>query len=544
VKRLLGAALFTMWATSAAASTTVFLGGAIYTENDKQPWASALVVRDGRIAYVGSDAGAGRFIDKQTRVIRLHGRMMLPGFHDAHAHPMSASLRFLRCRLGGKTTRAALFSAIRACAAAHADAAWLVGYEYPSKAFEKNPVTRAELDALVPDRPAYIANETGFSAWVNSRALAAAGIDPASNSSGLISDEVLDRVHAKIPRPTETEYRAALKLWTAKANAFGITSVFDAAASPPMVAAYHAADLAGELNLRVVAAQLVDPKRGSDQVDEMVRRRVGARGDRFRADAAKIFLDGEIDQHTAALLAPYADAPKGSGALFLQSDALNALVQRLDREGFLIHIHVMGDAAVRAGLDAYENAIAANGAKDRRHQLAHVALADPSDIARFGALGVTANFSPGWFRVEDPALPGTEAALGPERATRLYPAASVAARRGRIVMSSDWPATSMNPLDGIEAAVTRQAPRGAVPSLQPQNRVDLATALAAYTKNAAWAAREDEIDGTLEVGKAADLVVLDKNLFRIDAAAIHAVRVVLTLVNGGPTYLDKTSGWR
>lgn len=544
MNRLLTAALALLWTRTAAASTTVFIDGAIYTENDRQPWASALVVRDGRIAYVGDDAGARRFIDKQTRVIPLHGRMMLPGFHDAHAHPMSASLRFLRCQLGGKSTRLALFEAIRACAAAHRDTAWIVGYEYPSKAFEKQPLTRADLDALAPDRPAYIANETGFGAWVNSRALAAADIDPNSNPSGLVSDDALERVHAMIPRPTESEYRAALKLWTAKAIAFGITSVFDAAASPPMVAAYHAADLAGELKLRVVAAQLIDPKRGPEQVDELVTRRDNTQGPQFQADAAKIFLDGEIDQHTAALLAPYADRPGGKGALFVQSDALNAMVGRLDREGFLIHIHVMGDAAVRAGLDAYARAIVENGPRDRRHQLAHVALADPADLARFGQLGVAANLSPGWFRADDPATSTSEAALGPDRANRLYPAASIAAQGGRIVMSSDWPATSMNPLDGIEVAVTRRAPGGTGPSLRPQERVSLATALAAYTKNAAWAAREDDVDGTIETGKSADLVVLDKNLFRIDAADIHTARVVLTLLNGRPTFRDKGSGWR
>lgn len=538
MRRLLAAVLILTWASAASASTTVFLGGAIYTLNDKQPWASALVVRDGRIAYVGTDVGARPFIGRHAHAIGLRGRMMLPGFHDAHAHPMSASLRFLRCQLGGKSTRAALFAAIRACAAAHADSAWLVGYEYPSKAFETQPLTRAELDALVPDRPAYIANETGFSAWVNAPALRAAGIDPKSKAGGSVSGDMRDLVHAKIPRATETEYRAALRLWTAKANAFGITSVFDAAASPPMVEAYHAADLAKELKLRVVAAQLVDPKRGPEQVDEMATRRDGSRGPRFRADAAKIFLDGEIDQHTAALLAPYADRPESSGELFIRSESLDALVKNLDRAGFLIHIHVMGDAAVRAGLDAYERAMAANGARDRRHQLAHVALAAPSDIPRFGALGVAANLSPGWFRPDDPALKDAQIALGPSRARLLYPGASIAARGGRIVMSSDWPATSMNPLEGIEVAVTR-APLGKLgPVDEPDQRISPELAVRAYTRNAAWAAGEEAIDGSLEIGKSADLIVVDRNIFRIAKQSIHRTRVLLTMLGGETVYRD------
>lgn len=529
---------------SAAPSMTVFLGGAIYTLNDKQPWASALVVHDDRIAYVGSDVGARAFLSKNARVIPLHGRMMLPGFHDAHVHPMSASLRFLRCQLGGKTDKATLFAAIRACAAAHRDAAWLVGYEWSSKAFEKRPLTRTELDMLVPDRPAYIANEDGFSAWANSRALAAADIDPESNPAGFVSGEMLERVHAKIPRATEAEYRAALKLWTTKANALGITSVFDAAASPPMVEAYHAADLAKELGLRVVAAQLVDPKRGPDQVDEMIARRDSTRGRRFRADAAKIFLDGELDQRTAALLAPYADKPDTSGELFIQPDALNALTKRLDASGFLIHMHVMGDRAVEAGLDALKQAVEENGSTDPRHQLAHVGLATRRDSSRFGVVQVAANFSPGWFRPDDPALTATEAAVGPERARNLFPIARIAWFSGRIVMSSDWPATSMNPLEGIEVAVTRHAPGGIGPVNRPEQRVSLALALRAYTLNAAWVAREDEFDGSLEVGKLADLIVLDRNLFKIPPSSVHKARVLLTLLDGEPTYKDKGLHWR
>ncbi|HVU19699.1 MAG TPA: amidohydrolase [Rhizomicrobium sp.] len=524
---------------AAAASTTAFLGGAIYTLNDKQPWATALVVDSGHIVYVGDERGARPFLAKASRVVRLNGRMMLPGFHDAHAHPMSASLRFLRCQFGGKSTRPALFAAIRACAASHPDAAWLVGYEFPSKAFEKQPLTRAELDALVPDRPAYIANETGFGAWANSRALATAEIDTATVPAGILNDDALNRVHARIPRATEAEYRAALKLWMDKANALGITSVFDAAASPPMVEAYHAADLAGDLKLRVVAAQLVDPKRGMDQVNEMTARRDSTRGQRFRADAAKIFLDGEIDQHTAALLAPYADKPDTKGELFVQPDVLNPLVKRLDSAGFLIHIHVMGDAAVRAGLDALEGARLANGPADRRPQLAHVALAEPEDTARFGAIGVTANFSPGWFRPDDPALAGIEAALGPQRSRWLYSIARVADTNGRIVMSSDWPATSMNPLEGIEVAVTRQAPGGRGPINHPEQCVSLALALRAYTADAAWVVREDEMDGSLEVGKAADLIVLDRNLFKVRPGAIHQARVLLTLLDGEPVFRSR-----
>jgi len=534
-------------ATEAVAGNTIFLGGAIYTLNDRQPWASALVVADGRIAYVGDDRGAAHYVAKASRIIRLEGRMMLPGFHDAHAHPMSAGLRLLRCQLDSLKAAPQVEAAIRKCDG-DVKEDWLFANGWSAKL---SPPSLAKLDALVPDRPAYIANEDGFAVWVNSRTLRASGIDPASSKisglerdpqthefTGVVTGDALNLVRQFRPKPSEVQFREAFKRWSALANANGITSVFDAAASPPMVDAYHAADLARELKLRVVAAQLADPARGPEQVDDMVARRARVQGARFHADAAKIFLDGEISQHTAALLQPYADAPDTRGDLLIQPDALNALVKRLDAEGFLIHMHAMGDRAVRSGLDAIERAMTANGAKDRRDQIAHIELADPADIPRFAALGISANLSPGWFDPDDPEIASAETALGPDRASRMYPAATLAAHGARLVMSSDWPATAMNPPENIQIAVTRQPLDGSKPPKRPEERIDLAAALKAYVRSAAWVVREDATDGSLETGKAADLIVLDRNLFRIPARDLHNARVLLTLLDGESVYRD------
>jgi len=539
--------------SAAAAGNTVFLDGAITTLNDKQPSATALVIADGHIVYVGDDKGARPYVTPASRVVRLQGRMMLPGFHDAHTHPMSAALRLLRCQLDGIKTGPKMEAAIRGCDRT-ASEDWLFASSWSAKVLSPS---LAKLDALVPDRPAYVANEDGFAVWVNSKTLKAAGIDPETSKlsglerdpqthafTGVVTGDALTEVRKFRPKPSESQFREALKRWSKMANAYGITSVFDAAASPPMVDAYHAADLAGELTLRVVAAQLADPEHGPEQVGDMIARRDRVRGTRFRADAAKIFLDGEISQHTAALLQPYADTPGTRGDLFLQPDALNALVKRLDAEGFLIHMHAMGDRAVRSGLDAIEQAMAANGPKDRRHQIAHIELADPADLPRFAALGVTANLSPGWFDPNDPEIAPAEAALGPERARLTYPAASIAAHNGRLVMSSDWPATAMNPLENIQIAVTRQPLDGSKPPKGPKERVNLATALAAYIRDAAWVAREDDIDGTIETGKEADLIVLDRDLFKVPAGSIHNAHVLLTLLDGEPVYRDKRIPWR
>jgi predicted amidohydrolase YtcJ len=524
---MLALALFA--ATAAHADTTVFRGGAVYTLDAAHPWASGLVVVDGRVAYVGSDQGAKKYERPGARLIALHGRMILPGFHDGHTHPMSGAMRLLRCKLGGLRTAAAIGDAVRACAVGQ-KGAWLLGAGWSPAAFGPEGPTVAALDALVPDRPAYLTTEDGFTGWANSKALAIAGVA----ATGALPPDKAQSVRRHVPPPSEAQYREALRRASAIANRFGITSVFDAAATPAMLDAYHDADLAGELTLRVVAAQLVNPLLGPDQVDDMIARRDRVQGPRFRADAAKIFLDEEISLHTAAMIEPYADAPTERGRLFVRQPAFDAIVRRLDAEGFLIHMHVMGDLAVRTGLDAIEHAIAANGPRDRRHQLAHVGVADAADIPRFGELGVAANFTPLWAQSDDPAFAATQIALGPERSRRMHPIASIAAGGGRIVAGSDWMSTSMNPLDSVRAAATRS----------DGQRVSLAAILAAYTKDAAWAAREDTTDGTLAAGKAADLIVLDRNLFKRPAAWLNKAHVLLTLLDGKPVYRDPSFSWR
>ncbi|MGH6871520.1 MAG: amidohydrolase [Rhizomicrobium sp.] len=550
---VLALALACVLAASADAGDLVLRGGAVYTLDPARPWASAVVIRDGRIGYVGSDRGAGAFAAPGAQTIALHGRMVLPGFHDAHVHPMSAGLRLLQCRLEDARTRAQLAAAIRACASAKPPGAWLQGIGWPARLFGPEGPSRAMLDAIVSDRPVFLRTEDGFTAWVNSKALALAGIDARTpdapgldrdprnhEPAGLLHDDAIALVRSHIPAPTQAEYRQALRRVTAQSNSFGVTSLFDASANAAMLDAYHAADLANELTVRVVAAQHVDPAAGPEQVDAFVARRDRVRGHYFRADAAKIFLDGEIDRHTAALLAPYADRPDFRGSLLLPAGRLDAIVERLDAEGFLIHMHAMGDGAVRAGLDSIELAMKANGPRDRRDQIAHVGVADPADIPRFAQLGVTANFQPLWFPASDPSAGPTEAVLGPDRARWIMPMASIAAAGGRIVAGSDWPATSLNPLDGIQAAITRQPPDGSLPPRQPQERVSLAAILAAYTRDAAWVVREDGIDGRIVVGNAADLVVLDHDLFKVKPVNLHKTRVLLTLLDGRTVYRATT----
>ena len=521
----------------AGADDAVLHNGAVYTLNDKEPWATALVIHEGRIAYVGDEAGLKPYL-AGARVIDLHGAMVLPGFQDAHIHPMSGAMRLLQCDLSGAKTLQDVEQAVKADAAAKPAHPWVFCNSLPETLGPK--LTRRLLDNWSPDKPAFIRTYTGFSAWANSKALIAAH-RPADGSGALTGDAV-NAVRYTVPPPSAAEYREALQRASAMANRAGITSLFDAAANPDMLDAYHAADLAGELTVRVTAAQRVDADQGLDQVDAMVKRRGEVQGNRFKADAAKIFLDGELDQHTAFMLAPYADDPTSRGPVIPQ-DQLDALVQKLDAAGFLIHMHAMGDGAVHAGLDSVEHAMQMDGPADRRDQIAHVGVADPADIPRFAKLGVIANFTPLWSQAGDPAFAPASKVLGPVRAKWMYPLGSVVAAGARITIGSDWPQKTLSPLDEIQYALTRQPLDGSTPSPQPEQRITLAQALVAYTRDAAYAVRDEKLDGALEAGKAADIVVLDQDLFKIDVMAIHKTHVLLTLLDGEPVYRDPTFAW-
>ncbi|HEY3643712.1 MAG TPA: amidohydrolase [Gammaproteobacteria bacterium] len=538
----LAALLLVLLASPAYAATgdLILRDGAIYTLDAKRPWASVIAIHDGKIAFVGEyDETALTPYLKGARIVDLHGAMVLPGFHDSHVHPLAGAIRLLQCDLTTAKSLDDIGATIKAFAAANKGQPWVFCNNLDRS--YADGLNRERLDAWMPDRPVFVRTTEGFLGWMNSTGLKAVGIDPEGTGAqspdlprdadhhpwGVMMGSVLVQARSKIPAPSATDYREALRRFGALANSYGITSVFDAAAAPEMLDTYHAADLAGALTLRVTAAQRVDPDKGLDQVDAMVERRAQLRGKRFHADAAKIFLDGEIDQYTAARL------PHGG----INQPQLDEMVQELDAEGFLIHMHAMGDGAVRAGLDAFEHAALRHGPADRRDQIAHVGVADPQDIPRFAKLGVIADFTPLWFQQGDAAFQSTIRVLG-DRARWMYPMGSVVATGAHVTIGSDWPQETFKPLDEIQYAVTRQPLDGSPPSTQPEQRITLEQALAAYTREGAYAVREEKLDGTLEVGKAADIVVLDQNLFKIDVMSIHKTRVLLTLLDGAPVYCD------
>jgi hypothetical protein len=530
----------------------VFRGGPVYTVDSLHPRATAVAVSGTRIVYVGDDDGVAPLIGPSTRVVELRGRMLLPGFHDSHVHPVTAGTRMTECALDDLTTAAQVADSIARCARAHPAEAWFRGHGWQLPVFAHANPSRALLDSLVPDRPAYVRAADGHSAWVNSRALALAHVtartadppngrierDAAGNPSGTLREDAADLVSSILPPITAADRVAGLERALTLANSLGIIGLQEASADSDILVAYRTLDRRHALTARVVASIYVDPAKGVAQIPEMVRLRSYFAGDRIRATSAKIFADGVIESHTAALLEPYTDTHV-RGPANLSPGAFDTLVTALDHAGFQVHVHAIGDRAVHMALDAIAAAQRANGAHDARDHIAHLEMIDTLDLPRFRALGVFANFQALWAYRDSYIADLTEPVLGPERSSRLYPLGSVAAAGGTIVGGSDWGVTSLNPLEAIQVAVTRRAPDApAGEPWLPRERVSLARMIAAYTIEGARLAFDERITGSIQTGKAADLIVLDRDLFAIPPEQISRARVLLTMLDGHEVYRD------
>ena len=495
-----------------------------------------------------------------TRVVELPGGLVVPGFHDAHVHALAGGLAEQHCDLHDLPARKYL-AAVAQYAAGHPDAPWIVGDGWLMDAFAGGPRSEA-LDQVTAGRPTFLTSADGHSAWVNQAALALAGVtrdtpdpprgrierDPDGAPTGVLHEEAMRLVEHLLPPPAPDDLEEAVPRGQAHLHRLGITAWQDASVGPEALAAYRAVAAQGSLTARVVAALTWDPGRGLEQVAELVeRRRDGAAG-RLRATAVKVFQDGVVENFTAAMLAPYLDAQgaptANSGISMVPAAELAAAVILLDREGFDVHVHAIGDRAVREALDAVDAALAANGPRDARHQLAHIQLVHPEDRPRFGRLGVIANAQPFWAVLDGYMRDLTLPFLTAERAAWQYPFASLARTGAHLAFGSDWTVSTADPLLEMEVAVTRVPPgdRGAEPFL-PGERLDLAAALDAFTTGSAHALRLERQTGSIEPGKLADLAVLDRDPFAPGAGPVGDARVLATLVEGEPVWADPVLGW-
>ncbi len=561
----------------------VFAGGAIYTADPTRRQmapasgpggrpATAAAVKDGRIAVVG-DVGDRDFADligRGTEVVDLRGRALLPGFQDAHVHPAFAGVTMVCCNLIGAGSLDEALARISAYARRYPEREWIAGSGWRMEWFPGGTPDRETLDWVTDGRPAYLSNRDGHGAWANSRALELAHVDrhtpdPADgrvertadgSPQGTLHEGAANLVGNLVPELTFDERLAGLLMAQQHLHARGITAwqdaiVGDYLGSLDPLPVYLAAAASGQLTARVEGALWWDRTRGGEQLPDILARRERGHGPRFRAATVKIMQDGVAENFTAGMLEPYLDPTgcqqHGAGLSYVDPVALLGYVTQLDAAGFQVHLHAIGDRAVREALNAIEAARTANGFNDNRHHVAHLQVVHPDDVPRFAALDVTANMQALWAAHEPQMDQLTIPFIGPERAGRQYVFGDLLRSGARLAAGSDWAVSSANPMRAIHVAVNRslQGATGedAEPFL-PSQSLSLGEALAAYTIGSAYVNHLDDETGTIEPGKLADVIVLDRDPFAVPSSEIGSARVLATYVQGEAVYRSADGGSR
>jgi predicted amidohydrolase YtcJ len=563
-----------LWLAGAGAeeqgkADVVLRNGKIYTADPARSIKQAIAFSGNTILVVGDDSDMEKLIGPATKVVNLGGKLVLPGLIDTHIHPIIGAVNGAKCSLAGvKATIDALKPVIQACLAKDTGGAdeWFEAAQLDNYGFQ---ATAKDLDTIEAKRPIALDGNDGHTVWVNSRGLELLGVtaetpdppggkisrDASGAPTGSFADSAAIFVAEKIPAPSVEEQAALTAAELKKMSAFGLTSLMDAYVSPTEAKVWRLLYDSGKLPMRVrMAIYVADP---SDDSDKAVSRLVAASKagdvdpDFLRSGVVKVFADGvmEYPAQTAALLSPYLDADgkptDKKGELYFDPERFARLVQKLDAAGLTVHIHAIGDYAVRASLDAFSAAREANGDRDNRHQIAHLQLVDPADFARFKGLGVIADMQLEWAKRE-PATEGPlEPYLGSDRYRYLYPAGSLHQAGAMIIGGSDWDISSYNPFRTFQTGVTRAGGYGQMP-LNIDERIPLTTAIDAYTINAAYAMKQDKTTGSLEAGKRADLVVLDRDILSVDPETIQDTKVLATYLDGRLVYSaaeDEGSWW-
>ena len=547
-----------------ANADVIFVGGRYFTGLGRPPEEGAVAVADGRIVAVGNDSDVRALAGPDTEVVGIDGGLLTPGFQDSHVHPVYGGTQMSQCDLHDVVTSDESVATVAAYANAHPDLPWVLGGGWSMEAFPGGTPTKELLDGVVPDRPVFLPNRDGHSGWVNSAALKAAGMnrdtpdpgdgrierDPDGEPRGCLHEGAQSLVSDLVPPPSDAEYDRALDVAQQYLFSLGITGWQDAIVGevngrPDNLDAYLRGARDGRLKARVVGALWWDRGRGLEQVPELVERRAAGQAGRFRATSVKIMQDGVAENFTAAMTSPYLDAcgcqTQNDGLSFVDPTLLDDAVVALDAEGFQVHFHALGDRAVREALDAIEAARKTNGMNDLRHHLAHLQVVHPDDIPRFAQLGAAANMQPLWAchepQMDELRIPF----LGEPRWRWQYPFGALERAGARLVAGSDWSVSSPDVMWGAHVAVTRMPPpdgddHSGKDVFLPEQALSLESVLTAYTQGTAWVNHLDDVTGTLEVGKLADLTLLERDPFAGDPSEIGATKVSQTFIEGERVY--------
>lgn len=521
----------------------------IYTVDPARPWAEALAVKDKRLVFVGAEQDVGSWIGPRTQVSDAEGRLIVPGFHDTHVHMALTASKRHWCDLGYPQTAEMTEQAIATCVAASEGKSWVLMSNANTAALPKAGMRAGYLDAFVRDRPVVI--DAIHSSFVNTEALRRAEIDArtpnplngmivrddSGHPTGTLRESAKWMMEDRIPPQTPEDFTSNIRDVLGEMARHGVVSVQELTSMAP--ARYYADALEqGWLTTRVRFGQIIN---GGDKAPSMddaagfieVGKRYQSRW--LNANTFKLYVDGDLGDQTAALLEVYQDSTERGEPIWTQ-EQLNAWVVRFDAADMQLHLHAMGDRAIRMALDAIEYAQQVNGRRDARHQITHLHEIDDQDLPRFKQLGVIANVQP-YFATNigyntDRALE----LLGADRHRRMFRFRDLLRHGARLVVSTDTPVSPINPMVSIQAAVTRAEKGAAAPAFYPGQSLSLAETMEAYTLGGAYANFLDKESGSLEVGKMADFVMLDQNLFKIPPDQIEETRVLWTVIEGREAY--------
>ncbi len=526
----------------------------VYTLDPQKPWAQAIAIRRGKIQAVGRDEEVERYRGIGTKWLDAGGKLVLPGFTDCDVHFLDGSLSLGRINLEGAKDVAELQKRLRDYAAQHPGGDWLLGRGWNYAMFGETTLPNKKyLDELFPGRPVFLEGFDSHSYWVNSKALALAGItkdtpdplngiivrDPKTGeATGALKEDADALIRKVIPDPSEVEKLTALRAGLKWANRNGLTRVHSAGWDFVILPLLDELRQEKQLSVRFhVAYRLDEYQLAQKDLDSIEAARKKYRDAWIDANSVKFVLDGVVESHTAVLLEPYADDPTKKGSLFWDLEKYKAAVADLDKRGVQMYTHAVGDYAVRASLDAYEFAEKKNHTKDRRNRIEYIETIATEDIPRFAKLGVIASMQPLHAYPDEDTLDVWARNLGPDRAARAWMWNSIREAGGRYAFGSDWPIVTLNPWEGIQTAVTRQTAEGTPKEgFVSSQRLSVAQAVEGYTIGAAYAGRLEKTEGSIVVDKVADVIMVDRNIFEIDPRTIGDTKVVTTIVGGKIVY--------